>query len=288
MGPNLLSTLDIANIRWEFLAYSVAIFIVAFGLRHFSTLLFRSKFRKITLHRRYLLEHFTSGFIVVLAIVALFILWAPNTSSIFGLLGMIGAGLAIANKEFILNFTAFFVIIWRELFTMGDRIEINGVVGDVIEKGPSYITLIEVKGLGVDRQSTGRMLKIPNNLVLLHPIVNYTRGCSFLWTELEFTLTAESNWKDAKELLLVVAKEQGEKWQVDHNKVLRDFDKIYSGYVVYRKLDPIVYTKVTAHGTQLTLRYLAPVRQIRDGSSFVSERFLEMVEEKDNIHLYYN
>ncbi|MCP4752888.1 MAG: mechanosensitive ion channel [Proteobacteria bacterium] len=63
-------------------------------------------------------------------------LWIHGLQPILTFLGIVTAALVITQKEAILNATGFVFILWRDLFAIGDRIQIDTHKGDVI--GISY------------------------------------------------------------------------------------------------------------------------------------------------------
>ena len=72
---------------------------------------------------------------------------------------------------------------------IGDRLEVDGTRGDVIDIQLLRTTLVEINGwLGVD-QPTGRVILIPNNFVFKNKVFNYTHGHPFIWGKIEVTVT---------------------------------------------------------------------------------------------------
>ena len=115
---------------------------------------------------------------------------------------MIGAGIALALQDVILSVAGWFLIIVRRPFQVGDRIELGGVKGDVIDIRLLQTSLLEI-GNWVDAdQSTGRIVHCPHSLVFKEPLFNYTKGFEFIWNEIKIPLTFESNWKKGKEIIL--------------------------------------------------------------------------------------
>ncbi len=98
--------------------------------------------------------------------------WVENFTHLFTMLGLVAAGLVVANKETIMNFTGWFVINWRNLFAEGDHIALLTYVGYVDQLGPLYFKIYEV-----DMESnclTGRTIRIPNGLVINNSVANYS------------------------------------------------------------------------------------------------------------------
>lgn len=102
-------------------------------------------------------------------------IWVEGFTQILAVLGFVSAALVITNKESIMNLVGWLIINWRELFTEGDLVQLDKNKGYIKSIGLLYITMeetIEQSGY----LKTGRILKIPNNHVILHPTVNFTYG----------------------------------------------------------------------------------------------------------------
>ncbi|MBT4644192.1 MAG: mechanosensitive ion channel family protein [Deltaproteobacteria bacterium] len=86
-------------------------------------------------------------------------------------------------------------------FEIGDRIEIKGQSGDVIDIQVFPFSMLKV-GNRVDAdQSTGRIVHVPNGLVFNQIISNYSKGLPFLWNEIPVLVTFDIDWQKAKEIL---------------------------------------------------------------------------------------
>ena len=99
------------------------------------------------------------------------------------------------------NLAGWVFIAIRKPFAVGDRIEIGDHTGDVIDMRLFQFTLVET-GNWVDAdQSTGRIIHIPNGWVFRQSTANYTAGFNFIWNEIPVTVTFESNWEKARDIL---------------------------------------------------------------------------------------
>ncbi|HKJ93524.1 MAG TPA: mechanosensitive ion channel domain-containing protein, partial [Longimicrobiales bacterium] len=133
--------------------------------------------------------------------------WSQNFANLSTFLGLVSAGIAIALRDPIVNLGGWAFLLWRRPFVVGDRIQITGHAGDVIDQRIFAFTLLEI-GNWVDAdQSTGRIIHIPNGVVFREPLANYTRGMQYIWTELPVLVTFESDWKKAKDILKDIVNE---------------------------------------------------------------------------------
>ncbi len=222
-------------------------------------------------------------FFIVLVIS--FFIWFEGLDNLSTYFGLLSAGIAIALKDFITNFASFLFIILRKPFEVGDRIEIDGVAGDVIDQRPFQFTIMEIGNWVHADQSTGRIIHIPNNKILTHPIANYSKGFSHIWNELEVLITFESDWKKAKIILGNIADKYNSDFSKNAEKELLEASKKFM--IFYNNLTPIVYTNVQSDGVLLTLRYLTNPRARRSSSEKLWEEILEAFEKEQNIQLAY-
>ena len=227
-----------------------------------------------------------SGYItVIVSLMALGFIWIRSFSLLVTYLGLLSAGVAIALKDTLANIVGWFFIIWRRPFELGDRVEIDGHVGDVIDIRIFQFTLMEVGGWVNGEQSTGRVLHIPNSYILVKPLANYNKGFQYIWNEIPVLITFESNWKKAKELLIKIAKKHGEGRSKSAEKKIIEAAKKFM--IFYKKLTPIVYTRVKEYGVELTIRYLCEPRKRRSSEHEIWERILEEFNKCEDIDFAY-
>ena len=212
-------------------------------------------------------------------------IWISGIGSVGTFLGLVGAGLAIALQDPIVDIVAWLFIAIRRPFTVGDRVEIDGTAGDVIDIGVMTFTLLEI-GNWVDAdQSTGRVVQIPNKLVFTHNVANFSQGFDYIWDEINVLVTFESDWRKAKEILHDVAELETAPLSEEARKSVREAANRYM--ISYKTLTPTVYTDVKDSGIQLTMRYLCEPRRRRGRKEKIWESILDRFDEHSNIDLAY-
>lgn len=212
-------------------------------------------------------------------------IWFRGFQSISTYLGLVSAGVAIALQTPLVNLAGWFFILWRKPFTVGDRIQIGEVRGDVIDQRIFMFSLMEI-GRWVDaEQSTGRVVHVPNGEIFSKPLANYTAGFQYIWNEIPVLLTFESNWQRAKEILTEIAAEHGEglsdKAEIEVRNAAGKM-MIYVG-----ALTPIVYTSVRDSGVLLTIRYLCNPRRRRGTEQQIWEEILHAFKGNADIDFAY-
>ncbi len=277
MIQNLSSFVNVALVQFLLIAlaiYLLGILIINLINRQVKNLRRRHTARKVTLYT------------TVLAILVFSVLfWLESVKPVAVVISIVGAGLVVALQEIILCFAGWLLIILKRPFTVGDRIEIGSVKGDVIDVRMFQTALLEVGNWVDAEQSTGRVVHIPNSSVFKEKVFNYTKGFEFIWNEIKITVTFESNWQKAKEIVLSQANPEIDKLKV---KVQASIERMAQQYMIhYEKFTPIVYVNVVGHGVELTLRYLTEVQKRRTTQDRISRAILEDFAREKDIHFAY-
>jgi len=110
------------------------------------------------------------------------------------------------------NIAGGIIIILTAPFKAGDRIQVENDTGDVLDIRLFYSTLMEIREWVDGDQYSGRIVQIPNGFILNKPVKNYTKDFSFIWDEIHFMLTYDSDWKKAKEIVLRITHEITDNW----------------------------------------------------------------------------
>lgn len=208
-------------------------------------------------------------------------LWSSGIGQLGTFLGLLSAGLALALREPITNIAGFLLLLWRRPFRVGDRIEINGIAGDVVDQRLFQFSLLEIRGRFSADQPTGRIVHIPNATIFNTPQFNSSDGFPYLWTELPVVVTFESNWEKAKESFKEIA--------TRHASQAGDLKQSMRVRYAIGPIDSEagVFTSVNDDGVVLTIRALTPVRGARRVSQAIWEDVLRQVAQWDDVDFAY-
>jgi small-conductance mechanosensitive channel len=105
-------------------------------------------------------------------------------------LGLAGAGLTVALKDFIVSFVGWFVLMGRNGIRLGDWVEINGVSGEVVELGMFHTVLLETGNWTDSGHPTGRRVTFTNSFAIEGHYFNFSTSGQWLWDELQIVLPA--------------------------------------------------------------------------------------------------
>jgi small-conductance mechanosensitive channel len=220
-----------------------------------------------------------------LLILVLLRIWFEASWPLGNIFALSAAALTLALQDFVKSFAAWLYIIWRKPFSVGDRIRVGDVAGDVIDISMMRFSLNEI-GEWVDSdQSTGRIIHVGNNRILNNPIINFTEGFPYIWEEIPVLVTFESNWRKAKKIILEVIEKHSVNSKKISGKTIRDISRKYM--IFYHKVTPIVYTSVKDCGVLLTARLVVEPRQRRIIDERVWEDILTEFEKYSDIDFAY-
>jgi len=234
------------------------------------------------LQTRYIVTKSSSTLLLVMTLVFFVRLWFTNFSGLATFLTMISVGLTIVLKEAILSFFASIIIFWRSPFRLRDRIQVGDRTGDVVDMGLFYFTLLEVGNWVQADQATGRILKIPNAMVLTEPVANFSRGLGSIWNEIRLDLNGGADWRSAKAVLM----QTGTKHSLQAIEEAKEAMQNAEGEIIFTRLTPTVYTRFDHSGIELTLRYLCTPKKRRDSEHAIFEELLEAYETRPELGFY--
>jgi small-conductance mechanosensitive channel len=136
--------------------------------------------------------------IVVAVVIVLILIFALSTEmgSLATFAGFLTAGVAIALQNVILSVAAYFFLIGRYGIRVGDRVQIDGVTGDVVDIGLVRLHLVEVDTSGGEPRPTGRVVAF-SNAFIFQPSSNFFKqlpGSDFAWRRITLTLSSDADY----------------------------------------------------------------------------------------------
>jgi len=187
-------------------------------------------------------------------LMALFVLFGqpPNLVTI---LGFFGAGLTLVFADAILSLAGWFVLMGRHGVRLGDWVEINGVVGEVIEIHLLRTVLLETGNWITAGHPTGRRVFFPNNFALKGSYFNYSTSGQWQWDELVFALSAGS---DTHAALTRVAAALEQELRPQAERAHAEWQHLPSQ--AGGSTAPSVHLRPEGAGYALVVRYTTPAR----------------------------
>jgi small-conductance mechanosensitive channel len=239
--------------------------------------------------RRFWMRQAVQIAVFALLIVGLATIWIDDPSRLTTMAGLITAGLAVALQRVVTSLAAYLIILRSRMFTVGDRITIGGVRGDVVALGLMQTTVMEMgeppsahsgdPQVWVNaRQFTGRLVKVTNDKIFDTPVYNYTREFPYLWEEMHFPIGYGADRARAESILLDVTRRHTDPIV---ERARPAYDRLRAHYFVAERteLAPRVYLRMTDNWVELSLRFLVPVHGVRAIKDAMTREILPAFEE---------
>lgn len=212
-------------------------------------------------------------------------IWIDAFNDLPTFLGLVSAGIAIALADVLKNLAGWIYILSRRPFRVGDRIEVGGSKGDVVDIRLFRFSLMEVGNWVEAEQSTGRLLHVPNGIVFTNQVANYTEGFEFIWHEIPVLVTFESDRSRAGEIIRQALREHAPNVEQEAGARIRKTARNY--HIKIGALTPTVYLSVQDSGVLLTARFLVDPRKQRDVAQAIWESVLDGLDEEPRVELAY-
>ena len=227
----------------------------------------------------------------VVLIIGLLSIWFNDPARLATAFGLMSAGLAFALQQVITSIAGYFVILRGSTFTVGDRISMGGVRGDVMRLGFIQTTIMEMgqppSVQAADpaqwvksRQFTGRIVSVSNSKIFSEPVFNYTRDFPFIWEEMVIPITYEADRAKVEAMMLAAAKQHAIDSGAMAEQAKVDLEERFG--ITRVDLCPRVFYRITDNWLELTVRFVVDVHGVRNVKDAMS-RYLVTELEKAGI-----
>jgi small-conductance mechanosensitive channel len=193
-----------------------------------------------------------SGYLAILLFLAF--LFEDRLGRLSFALGVVGAGVAVALQDVLASFAGAFSIGFSKLYAVGDRVQIGHTRGDVIDIGLLRTTLLETGNWVSGDLYNGRIVRIPNSIVLKGSVFNYSQGFRFIWDAIKVVLTGTSDSQLARAMLLRVAKEAIGEYLLEAQSSWKGISENYQS--ANPPLEPTVALVVNSGSLEFTISYV--------------------------------
>ena len=211
--------------------------------------------------KRYTVSKITEFSAYFIGLVFLSVVFSDTLGSLAVILGAATAGIALALKELIVSMAGWMAITFGDTYRVGDRVQISGVKGDVIDVGLVRTTLMELGEWVQGDLYTGRIVRVANASVFAGATYNYSRDLSFLWDEIVVKLSIDSDAARAKETMQRIVEDIVGDYS---NEAKLGWERLKEKYLVEdERIDPLVTMIISENKYELTARYPVDFRQRR-------------------------
>jgi len=130
----------------------------------------RVPIKSVDLRRRWMIQ--VRNLCFALFALGVITIWASELRTFAISIAAVLVAFVLASKELILCLTGSFLKITSGSFTVGDRIEVNGIKGEVVDQTLLATRVMEIGPGTLTHQFTGRTVTLPNALFLTSPVIN--------------------------------------------------------------------------------------------------------------------
>lgn len=254
LTTSLLSTLTTPDDYLNKIALTATIIIIGFLLH---ILIKKIITKSVSDYKsKYKLHRIAKSVISTLTIISSFSVWFQAINALVLIALIIGVFTVIMVRGLTSNIIGFFVIKYRKYFKIGHRIEINDIIGDVIEINSVNFKLLEARNWLSSDSNTGRIIKLPNNIIFDNSIEIIGLKNTFIWQEIKYVLSFDSNWQKAETIMTEIGHDYFTE-SVRH-KVIENNGHLPSEEV---NLHPVFSLNTNEEGIVLILRYLVDYRE---------------------------
>jgi small-conductance mechanosensitive channel len=190
--------------------------------------------------------------------------------------GVAGAGVAFALQELIASVAGWVEISLGRFYQIGDRVQLGGIMGDVVDIGVLRTTLMECGQWVNSDLYNGRIVRIANSFVFKEPVFNYSADFPFLWDEITIPVKYGSDYRLAREILQRVADEVVGDYAVHARAAWKG---VVERYVIeHERVEPMVTLIANDNWMEFTVRYVVDYKRRRITKDQIFARILEELD----------
>lgn len=208
--------------------------------------------------------------------ILLIVLGVPSQLST--VLGLAGAGLTVALKDFIVGFFGWFVLMGRNGLRVGDWVEIEGVTGEVAEVGLLRTVLLETGNWTDAGHPTGRKVAFVNSFAIEGHFFNFSTAGQWLWDELQVLAPpGEDLYALIDETLKVVT----EATEANAHLAEEEWQRSTTHYRLQSvSATPALSVRPTREGIEIRIRYIARAAERLELRTRLYQQVVELLHKK--------
>lgn len=226
--------------------------------------------------------------IVVWIVIAIVVAsaFAAELGTLATFAGLLTAGVAVALQNVILSVAGYFFLIGKYGVRVGDRVQVAGVTGDVIDIGLVRLHIMEVNTGVSDARATGRLVVFSNSVVFQPNagLFKQIPGTNFVWHEITLTLAAESNYHLVEQRLMKAVESVYADYKADMESQRRRMEQSLSTMAA-RSLDPESRVRLTQTGLEVVIRYPVDLSRAAAVDDRMARALLDAIAQEPRLRL---
>ncbi len=219
---------------------------------------------------------------VVIALIIAFT-FATQLGSVVTFAGLITAGVAVALQNVIVSIVGYFFLIGKFGIRVGDRVQVSGVTGEVVDIGLVRFHLMEI---GSDSQPTGRVVAFSNSIVFqpASGLFKQIPGTNFVWHEIDLIFAPESDYHVVRERITAAVDtafaEYHEKMEGQRHQMEMTLSSISA-----TELKPKTRLHFTAAGIEVNVRFPVELGTASEIDDKIMKELLTAIEKEPRLKL---
>ncbi len=206
-----------------------------------------------------------------------------DLSMVAATLGVVSAALVISLQDVCTCVFGWFVIMIGGKFSIGDRLEVDGTRGDVLDIELLRTTLLEINGWLATDQPTGRVITIPNNFIFKTKVFNFNHAHPYIWDKIDLTVTFATPVADAMALFTHVLTEETREQFAEAQTASGEMRRLYG--IEDAVYTPKINTRIADSGVMFSLFYVAHYRQNASTRNRLNHRLIAELERNPAVQL---
>lgn len=222
---------------------------------------------------RYRLRKLVNAAGALAVIILVSIVFSNKLGNLTVALGVAGAGIAFALQEVIASIAGWVAVSFGNFYSIGDRVQLGGITGDVIDIGILRTTLMETGQWVKADQYNGRIVRVANSFVFKEPVFNYSGDFPFLWDEITVPVKYGSDYRLAREILQKIAIESVGSLVPEAKKTWHAMVNKYR--IEDAMIEPVVTLIANDNWIEFTIRYVTDFKRRRSTKDILFTGIME-------------
>lgn len=236
--------------------------------------------------RRYhflLLRRIVLWFLIAMVVAFAF---ATELGSLATFAGLLTAGVAVALQNVILSIAGYFFLIGKYGLRAGDRVQIAGVTGEVVDIGLVRLHLMELGPGGADAQPTGRVVAFSNSVVFQPTggVFKQIPGTNYVWHEISLTVAPESSYREVEERLVSAVDAVYSEYRDSIEQQRKHLERTI-GPMAANSLGPQSRLRLTKAGLEVVIRYPLELERAADFDDRITREVLDAIDREPKLKL---
>ena len=226
--------------------------------------------------RRYRMRKIVTLLGYVVAVFVLSLVFSDRLSGLTVAFGVAGAGIAFALQEVIASIAGWVAMSLGKFYSVGDRVQLGGIRGDVIDVGILRTTILECGSWVSGDLYNGRIVRVANSFIFKEPVFNYSGDFPFLWDELTIPVRYGSDYQQARTIFTEILEDVTSEVVQLSKETWRAMTRTYM--IEDARLEPMVTCITNDNWVEFTLRYVVDYKRRRTAKDEICCRVLDAVD----------